>query len=233
MSGVFMAFGMIYLPALAWAIIPLGRTYTFVIPLIGTEFSSWRLYLLLIALLNGFVFVGLFFLPESPKFLLSKNRKEESLAALRQMYKFNGRADQFKIDDLNETETGSGKQEATNPVRIVWTQTCQLFRWEHVCNTFKASYTMGGIFLASSGLYMWTPDILNKLIHSNTEYVTTCTAVNLALAAKNETVTNCLEQDIDTFPFIATLLMSIIFAICYFINGLVINKVGKKNLLGK
>lgn len=51
---------------------------------------------------------------------------------------------------------------------------------------------------------------------------------------RNETVvTDCSDLNIDTFPFIATLGMSFIFAVCYFLNGMVVQKIGKRNLLGK
>lgn len=86
-----MAFGMIYLPALAWAIIPLGHTYKFIIPWVGLEMASWRIYLILISLLNGFVLLGLAFLPESPKFLLSKGRNEKTIEVLKKVYQINGK----------------------------------------------------------------------------------------------------------------------------------------------
>lgn len=91
MSGVFMAFGMIYLPALAWAIIPLGRTHTFVFPWTGLELASWRIYLILVSFLNGLVLLGLAFLPESPKFLLTKGKTRETLDVLQKVYKWNGK----------------------------------------------------------------------------------------------------------------------------------------------
>lgn len=91
MSGVFMAFGMIYLPTLAWAIIPLGRTHAFVMPWTGLELASWRIYLILVSLLNGLVLLGLLFLPESPKFLLNKGRSKETVEVLQKVYKRNGK----------------------------------------------------------------------------------------------------------------------------------------------
>lgn len=89
MSGVFMAFGMIYLPALAWIIIPLGRAHELTIPVIGLELATWRIYLILVSLLNGLVLLGLVFLPESPKFLLTKKKTQETIKVLEQVYKWN------------------------------------------------------------------------------------------------------------------------------------------------
>lgn len=53
------------------------------------EYKPWRLFLTclsFISLWNAFVFT---FLPESPKFLLAMNRKEEALHVLRRAYAFN------------------------------------------------------------------------------------------------------------------------------------------------
>uniref|UniRef100_A0A336MCI5 CSON015089 protein n=1 Tax=Culicoides sonorensis TaxID=179676 RepID=A0A336MCI5_CULSO len=233
MSGVFMAFGMIYLPALAWAIIPLGRTHKFVMPFVGLELASWRIYLILVSLLNGLVLLGLVFLPESPKFLLSKGKSKETIEVLQKVYKWNGKSKDFNITELQlEDEEAVSKTEKLNPFMVVWTQTIALFKREHVVNTFKTCFLMAGIFFASSGLYLWTPDILNNIFQYKNESLTTCDALKIAYESKNNTQpTDCSDQNIDTFPFIATLGMSIVFALCYFLNGLIVNCVGKRNLL--
>lgn len=43
---------------------------------------------------------------------------------------------------------------------------------------------MAGIFFASSGLYMWTPDILNNIIQYKNESITTCDALKMAYVSK-------------------------------------------------
>ena len=67
---------------------------------------------------------------------------------------------------------------------IVWIQTKTLFKSEHILNTFRACFLMAGIFFTSSGLYLWTPDILNKIIQFKNESMTTCAALNLAYQTK-------------------------------------------------
>lgn len=76
---------MITMPILAMLIIPMNWTWH----ILGVNFKPWRLYLAcnsLINLWNGIVFS---ILPESPKFLLSMNQKEEALQVLRGVYAFN------------------------------------------------------------------------------------------------------------------------------------------------
>lgn len=43
---------------------------------------------------------------------------------------------------------------------------------------------MAGIFFASSGLYLWTPDILNNIFQYKNESITTCDALKIAYDLK-------------------------------------------------
>lgn len=84
--AMFMPACFVYLPILAWTIIPMDwELYVFD----TIKISPWRIYLLFSSLLNGVNFICLWQLPESPKFLLSMNRKEETLNVLRKMYSIN------------------------------------------------------------------------------------------------------------------------------------------------
>lgn len=84
--AMFMPACFIYLPSLAWIILPMQWR----LPLSDfITIAPWRLYLLCSSLLNGFNLLFLLQQPESPKFLLSINRKEEALEVLRQMYAIN------------------------------------------------------------------------------------------------------------------------------------------------
>lgn len=63
----------------------------------GIKILPWRIYLMLSSLLNGINLICLHRLPESPKFLLSMNRKEEALNALRTMYSINTGNDRMVV----------------------------------------------------------------------------------------------------------------------------------------
>lgn len=73
------------LSPLAMLIIPMDWSYS----LYFVEFKPWRLFLLFGSLLNLWNAIISNFLPESPKFLLTMNRKEEALEVLSQIYAFN------------------------------------------------------------------------------------------------------------------------------------------------
>lgn len=75
----------IFLPVLAWLIIPMEFSFM----IFGLNFNSWRLYLICSSSINVLNFVVMSLLPESPKFLHSMGRKEEMMAVLRYMYATN------------------------------------------------------------------------------------------------------------------------------------------------
>lgn len=83
--AMFMPACFVYLPLLAWLIIPMQWE----LYLLDFKIAPWRLYLFCSSLLNCVNFICMYFLPESPKFLLSIDKKAESLAVLRKMYEIN------------------------------------------------------------------------------------------------------------------------------------------------
>lgn len=74
-----------YFKALAWIIIPqdIGyRSPTFL-------YNSWRIFLAICSIPSVLVAVFLFFLPESPKFLLIRNDHQKALEVFKQIYATN------------------------------------------------------------------------------------------------------------------------------------------------
>lgn len=83
--AAFWTLGNLFVAGLAWLIIPteIGITTQFFV------YNSWRIFLLICAFPSFLVGVLLFFLPESPKFLLSCGRTEEAIEIFRNIYKLN------------------------------------------------------------------------------------------------------------------------------------------------
>lgn len=84
--AMFMPASFVFLPLLALTIIPMEWEWNL---FDSITISPWRIYLLFSSLLNGINFFCLYQLPESPKFLLSINRKEDTLHVLKRMYSIN------------------------------------------------------------------------------------------------------------------------------------------------
>uniref|UniRef100_A0A667WPD4 Synaptic vesicle glycoprotein 2Ba n=1 Tax=Myripristis murdjan TaxID=586833 RepID=A0A667WPD4_9TELE len=87
---MFWMLGGLYASFFAWGIIPhYGWGFA-----IGTEFQmhSWRLYILMCILPALAGLVGLYFMPESPRFLLENGRHDEAWMVLRQVHDTNWKA---------------------------------------------------------------------------------------------------------------------------------------------
>lgn len=70
---------------LAWLVIPSGIGYYSS----GFVYNSWRVFLMICALPSFTVAILLYFLPESPKFLLAHGQEEEAMAVFRKIYAMN------------------------------------------------------------------------------------------------------------------------------------------------
>lgn len=70
------------------------------------DFASWRVLLVIFTLPGIIGILWLFRLPESPKFLLIHNRKEEALEIVKWIHYTNlGESKKFDIDDLHSEES--------------------------------------------------------------------------------------------------------------------------------
>lgn len=242
-AAMFMAFGMIYLPLLAWCIIPLDAQLN--LQFLGTRYGLWRLYLLLTSLNAVLILCGISFLPESPKFLLIGKQHDQVLEILARIYRWNqGKSEQtfpvksIALDAIDSAFAEEMQRKTSAGLRYVWDQTVPLFRPPLAGNTARASFLMFGLFASSSGLFMWIPDILNVYINYKDESITICQVVdiihrNRTKATPDATVTevdNC-SVEIDGTIFMITTIMGVLFLLCYILNGAIINRVGKKLLL--
>lgn len=83
--AAFWTLGNLFVAGLAWLIIPqdIGFKNEYF------TYNSWRIFLLICAVPSFVVAVVLFFLPESPKFLLSQGRSEEAICIFRHIYHIN------------------------------------------------------------------------------------------------------------------------------------------------
>ncbi|CAO1393250.1 unnamed protein product [Diamesa tonsa] len=238
-AGVFMAFALTFCPGVAWLILQSKdiATISFNIPILNINFGIWRIFLLLCASLSGFIIVLMSFLPESPKFLLVQEHHDEALKVLEKIYKWNNKTSSAypvsKID-LNEMLL---KKPSTKPafMKLVWEQTSPLFKSPLLFNTTRTSFVMFSLFAASSGFFMWVPDILAKLLDYKAQNLSVCGVIAEIIGQKNmnssSVPVDCLTNPVDSMVYQITFFMGAFFSVIYFLNGVIINKTGKKNLL--
>lgn len=168
--AVVASFSNIFSPCIAWAVMEwdlhlhvAGYFY----------FSSWRLFLMLNGLPMIISFVILHFLPESPKYLLSKARPEEAIDSLSRVFAANYKRtkDDFPVFQLRvEMDDVSGpaqNKQSNGFVRFVLTLVLQikelftppLLTFTVICSSMK--FACIGLY---SVIYLWVPDQSNRLL---------------------------------------------------------------------
>lgn len=110
--GLCFAFATLSLPGLAWAIFPQDWTFS-----MGSwVIYSWQFFLAVASVPSLISGVAVLFLPESPKFLMSKGRNEEALQVFRKIYAINhgNSTEGYPIKELVQEDL----QEQEKPVDI-------------------------------------------------------------------------------------------------------------------
>ncbi|KAK7081218.1 Synaptic vesicle glycoprotein 2A [Halocaridina rubra] len=103
---VFWAIGGVFTALMAWAIIP--RTGITVVLDEQHHFSSWRVFLVVCSLPSFAAVIGLYFMPESPRFLLEKGRDVEAIMVYKKIFKWNNAQNPGAEYQLTELELPSG-----------------------------------------------------------------------------------------------------------------------------
>lgn len=169
-----------FLSPLAMLIIPMDWHYS----LHFIEFKPWRFFLMCTSLVSLWNSIISWFLPESPKFLVAMNRKDEALAVLRRIYAINtGNSKEviisypklcyvkfawyqncirflksYPVKDIESVTLGNSLSNAKGVVevfRLIVKQTTPVFRKPMVSNTLKLGYIIFAMFLIAHGTFMW------------------------------------------------------------------------------
>ncbi|KAE8737140.1 hypothetical protein FOCC_FOCC017403 [Frankliniella occidentalis] len=240
---------------LAWSVLPMEWS----LPLYGDvlAFKPWRLFILVgacPALLSG---LCLLWFPESPKFLLAVGRRDEALEVLSRVYTLNTGRDDFPVRELTE-DTSSIMATTTDRsfltlMKIVAAQTAPLFRPAFLPHTFLVCFIQFGNVASASGLLLWLPELFNyqaRYAEIHPGAATMCEAVSGVLqAARNTTSEFVLDPEVLTSSapaaeapvcnggtilpqvYVNALFIGAANVIAPIFGSLVVNKVGKRNLL--
>jgi len=229
----------VFLPVLAWFIIPMNWE----VPVFGLKFTPWRLFLICGSLLNEMNFIFISLLPESPKFLLSMDKKEETLNVLRTMYKINSGEpkEMFPVERLESDATGRNIADVKGiggMLRLAWNQTWPLFMKPHLAPTLKLCYLMFILFAIGQGILMWFPDFLSRLELHIDEDLTLCQTLNIPkLMVQNETggvdvvPALCAIDNTKSLSFTILFGAGLFFVILAGIISFYIDKIGPKLLM--
>lgn len=248
-SATFVAIASLILPGAAWLLLPME--WAFVVPGLGIEWRPWRLLVIIYGAPSFISATCLLFFPESPKFLWTMGKSDEALNILKNIYKHNIGKDPetFPIQQLaacteNTQSSTNTTDNYSRPGKFVfsflqkfWDQVIPIFKSPLLFKTFMTSFLQFGVFAGSSGLIMWLPEILNKMLFymeiKNSSSVTVCDAMEYNINVTNAVILetpDCLSE-INEEVFIVSLIIGTAFALNYMFIGTVIYYTGKRYLL--
>lgn len=243
----------ILLPGIAWLVI--NQTWQIYVPIIDIWFKPWKLFLVVCGTPGLLCSLAFFFLPESPKFVMGQGNQERTLEILEIMNRWNNggsRASPLQIAEIYEEmeaiEHRRKKLENSKSkfalLKSIWAQTAPLFMPPHLKTTFLACFLQFGILVTSNGMYMWFPDILNRMatnVNENPgEKISLCNVVYMTRpnisaidsAATDLTDTRCVTKlEISTYEH--SIVLEMLYVIGFAFIGAIINAVGKLVILCK
>ncbi|CAG9815294.1 unnamed protein product [Phaedon cochleariae] len=240
--ATFVALGNVFLPGMAWLILPLEITP-----------KSWRILMIVYSLPSLLFAILAWFLPESPKYLLTQGKNEEALTILKKMFSLNTgkKSDEYPVASILSFEGSSVHHEKNERwLRSMWEQTIPLFKITYLTKTLMVSYLHFAIFLTSSSVIMWYPQILNSMSEYGKivpqEEVTICKSIlyeeeinDIDAISSNSTIIKSLVDSnpkmcndiINEEVFLVTMLVGASFGVCYICIGTFINITGTRRLL--
>lgn len=202
--GASVIFGItcVILPVIAWLVI--NQNWELYIPFIDVVYRPWRLFLVVCGLPSLMCALALIKIPESPKFVLSQGKQSETIEILQEIYRMNGGRGKDPleipsiIEEIESIECRKKQEESKNSsfyiFKSMWTQTVPLFERPHLKRTFIACTMQFGIYVTSNGMYMWFPEILNRMAdfmdRNPDKYLSLCEILDVTKTNLTEVVTN-------------------------------------------
>ncbi|KAJ2950167.1 hypothetical protein O0L34_g11524 [Tuta absoluta] len=220
--------GSALVPLVAWGILPLDFRVDFGL----YEFRPWRLLCIVCAVLFLVAALLMSFGPESPKFLVSQGRHDEALKVLATIYAGNtGKSpDDYPIKMLKITE--EAQDDNRSFLTSLKEQSLPLLKPPYLKWLALIGVLLFGVFGALNGLYVWVPDILNRVLNGNSSGLTACEVIAQRLKQGNQTtaVSECVDT-IEESTFIINLIANTVCAFIAVAGSSTVKIFGKKPLL--
>ncbi|XP_076251981.1 uncharacterized protein LOC143191091 isoform X5 [Rhynchophorus ferrugineus] len=205
-------------------------------------YFSWNMLLLISALPSVLSAISLFFLPETPKFLMSTGKNQEALRVFQQIYKMNTNnpKEKYGITSLIDEISGNEDEEIVHKswkeyIISGWSHIKPLFSKEHRLNLLLVSVVHSIIQFVLNALRLYLPQVFQaahdyEIANNKTSDI--CDALTWLRSTdivEEEIV--CSSDLINNFDvYLNSMIVSIVLLIAYILAGSVINTFGKRNL---
>ncbi|KAI5634246.1 organic cation/carnitine transporter 7-like isoform X1 [Phthorimaea operculella] len=219
-----------FTPLLAWAI--LSTDWHFNIGFLTMR--PWRVLTITYALPLVLTSIWMTQAKESPKFLMSKGRKQEALEVLRHVYMKNTGLPKEKYDvqslkksteelmDADSSDCSDEEIIEKSREGSAWA----LLRPPHLKWFLLTSFLMFGLFSALNGLFLFATDTINKVLSEPDQTGTLCTIMN---RPDNETSTQKCVDTISQDTFIIMVTTTTVYGVIVLIASVI--PLSKKTLL--
>lgn len=202
--------------------------------------APWRLLVLVYSLPSCLALIGLFCLPESPKFLLLKGQREECITILKKVFHvntgdpknsfpynditFEEPPDKVKLNSLKDTLLNMGKQ------------TVQLFKGKLLFKTTHINFIVLNTAIIGGGVAMWMPSILTDVMGNDSNVKTVCGSVMLRATRSHNVTVDVMEKectgDLNILPFVVMSIVSICMFAISLVTSTIVNLIGRNGLIG-
>lgn len=183
----------------------------------------------------------------------SQGDEEETLNILKKIHKINNPKDAAGynvtkvVEDLEFIDNDSREisNVSENPILMLWKQTCLLFSNKNAKNMVIVCLMQCGLFGSCHGLYMFFPEIVDKLATFSNQYPNGRSTICEILQAEEAPVTNATKYSIaimrnvnagcsETFEistFFHSLIMEILYMVGFLLITFIINRTSKLSIL--
>uniref|UniRef100_A0A1I8M3K1 Major facilitator superfamily (MFS) profile domain-containing protein n=1 Tax=Musca domestica TaxID=7370 RepID=A0A1I8M3K1_MUSDO len=250
--GIMFMTANIVLPILALSILPNDWSFQ----IFNMKFVSWKIFMAICGLPSLLSSVLLCFLPESPRFLMSKGRNSEAMEAFKRMYSMNKRKsrDLFPIKSLIEEVKQKQYKTANNQCNISIIGAAPRIennvelKSSKKSNTFRELCSKRNlglclvvclmqffILLGLNTMRLWLPQLfasLNEYEHISSEATSMCTILEYSVN-KTEIVKNVIDECVVVITpatYTNNIVVACVGLVTYLIAGTLVNKIGNKQM---
>lgn len=208
--AAFWTLGNLFVASLAWIIIPqdIGyRSPTFL-------YNSWRIFLAICSIPSILVAVFLFFLPESPKFLLTRNDHKKALEVFKQIYATNTgndpemypvkslvtKSNAIEHDTKKKTSFKNMTEEVAHNTKMIFMPPILKYTWISI--VINLSFHIGYY-----GLMMWFPELFNRFdeyarAHNGSEQALVCEVTEFVVKTGSHSHVDLCSDKIESGVFL-------------------------------